>query len=187
MDENIIETIDLCKKSMEGTMEFLDSQLLKIRTGKANPSMLSDVSVDYYGSPTPVSQVGNISVADARMLTVTPWEKNMIPAIERAIREANLGLNPSSDGDLVRVPIPALNEERRKQLSKQAKNEGENAKTSIRQARKSANDTLKKIQKYGASEDEVKKGEAQIQDLTNSFSKKVDEKIKEKEDQIMTV
>ncbi|MCI4669334.1 MAG: ribosome recycling factor [Bacteroidia bacterium] len=185
--EDISEIIEMGQMEMEGALEFINSQLLKIRTGKANPAMLSDVRVDYYGSPTPINQVGNVSVADARMLTVTPWEKSLIPAIEKAIRDANLGLNPTSDGDLVRIPIPALNEERRKQLVRQAKDEGENAKTSIRSIRQKANAQLKKMQKEGFSEDEVKTAEKKIQDLTNNFVNKIEDKIKEKEAQIMTV
>lgn len=185
--EDIDDILTNAEIEMDGVLDFFASQLLKIRTGKANPAMLSDVLVDYYGTPTPINQVGNVGLADARMLTVTPWEKSMIPKIEKAIRDANLGLNPSSDGDLVRVPVPALNEERRKQLVRQAKDEGENAKTSVRTIRKKANDNLKKLQKEGVSEDNVKAAEKKVQDLTNQFSTKIDNKIKEKEGQIMTV
>lgn len=185
--EDTVEILDTSELEMESVLEFVSSQLLKIRTGKANPAMLGDVLVDYYGTPTPLNQVGNVSVADARMLTVTPWEKSMIPKIEKAIRDANLGLNPSSDSDLVRIPIPSLNEERRQQLVRQAKDEGETGKTSIRSIRQKANTSLKKLQKDGTSEDEIKAAEKKIQDMTNSFSAKIDEKIKEKEGQIMTV
>ncbi|MEO0897386.1 MAG: ribosome recycling factor [Bacteroidota bacterium] len=187
MDESINDILTDIELKMESAIDFLSSQLLRIRTGKASPDMLDSVMVDYYGSPTPIGQVGNVSVADARMLTVTPWEKNMIPVIDKAIREAGLGLNPMSDGDLVRVPIPSLNEERRKQLARQAKDEGETTKISIRNSRKEGNDRLKKLQKEGTSEDEVKSAEKNIQDKTNAFVKKVDDMIKEKEGQIMTI
>ncbi|MEO1416608.1 MAG: ribosome recycling factor [Bacteroidota bacterium] len=187
MAESTQEVIEMAQIDMDGAIEYLQRALLKIRTGKASADMLDGVMVDYYGSPTPIGQVGNVAVADARMLTVTPWEKHMIPVIDKAIREAGLGLNPSSDGDLVRIPIPALNEERRKQLSRQAKDEGENAKISIRQARQSAMNDFKQLQKDGTSEDEVKGAESKIQDQTNSYNKKIDEMIKAKEAQIMTV
>lgn len=173
--------------SMEKTISHLQSALLKIRAGKASPNMVDSVTVDYYGSQTPLSQVSNVSVADARTLTITPWEKNMIPVIEKAVRDANLGLNPSSDGDMVRIPIPALTEERRKDLVKQARNEGEQAKIAIRSIRKDSNDNLKQLQKDGVSEDDVKTAEKKVQDTTNSYSDKIDSILKDKEDQIMTV
>ncbi|MCL4138408.1 UNVERIFIED_CONTAM: hypothetical protein GTU68_014462 [Idotea baltica] len=149
--------------------------------------MVDSVKVDYYGSTTPLSQVANVSAADARTLTITPWEKNMIPIIEKAVRDANLGLNPSSDSDMVRIPIPPLTEERRKDLVKQAKNEGEQAKISLRSIRKDSNDELKQLQKDGVSEDAVKTAETKVQDTTNSYSNKIDAILKDKEDQIMTV
>lgn len=175
---------------MDSSIEYLKNQLLKIRTGKATTDILNDVKVSYYGADTPLSQVGNVSVADARMLTVTPWEKSLIGPIEKAIRDAGLGLNPVADGDMVRIPIPALNEERRKQLVKQAKGEGENSRISIRTVRKESNEKLKKLQKdkeAGVSEDEVKTAEKKVQDLTNQFTGQVDNILKDKEEQIMTV
>jgi len=187
MDESTNNILETTKNDMEAAVEFLVAQMKKIRTGKASPTMLEGVSVDYYGSMTPLSQVGNVSVADARMLTVTPWEKNMIPVIEKAIRESGLGLNPSSDGDLVRIPIPPLNEERRKSLVKQAKEEGEQAKTSVRTVRQTANNEIKKAQKEGLSEDDAKKAMEKVQEITNNYNKKIDDMIKEKESQIMTV
>lgn len=185
--EDIDEILEISQMEMELVLDFLSSQLKKIRTGKANPALLSDVLVDYYGTPTPINQVGNVGVADARMLTVTPWEKSMIPKIEKAIRDANLGLNPMSDSDLVRIPIPALNEERRKQLVRQAKDKGEAVKTSIRTIRRKANDGLKKLQQEGFSEDDVKEAGKKVQNLTDSFVNKVDKQINEKEGQIMKV
>lgn len=187
MDENIQLVLEDTDENMKAALDFLTNQLQKIRTGKASPEMLDDVVVDYYGTPTPIKQVGNVSAADARMLTVTPWEKNMIPAIDRAIREAGLGLNPASDSDLVRVPIPALNEERRKQLVKQAKDEAETARVSLRSVRKHANDELKKLKNEGVSEDDVKEGEKRVQELTKKYTEQVDQIIKDKEQQIMTV
>jgi len=186
-----MEDLDLVfeelEMSMEMSMDHLNQTLKRIRTGKASADMLDGVMVDYYGSPTPLNQVGNISIADARMLTVTPWEKSTIPAIDKAIREANLGLNPVADGDMVRVPVPALNEERRKQLVKQAKSEGEETKQGIRSNRKSALDALKKLKDEGVSEDDVKTAEKNVQEVINNYNKKIDDIIKAKEDQIMTV
>ncbi len=188
MDDSIQMVLAETKELMEDSIGYLRNQLLKIRTGKASTDILADVKVNYYGTDTPISQVGNVSVADARMLTVAPWEKSLIPAIEKSIRESGLGLNPVSDGDLVRVPIPALNEERRVQLVKQAKGEGEQARVSIRTVRKDANEQLKKLQKDGGvSEDEVKVAEKKVQDLTDQFTKQVDDLLKDKEGQIMTV
>jgi ribosome recycling factor len=187
MDENIQLVTEEAQTSMEGAIDFLKNQLVKIRTGKASPEMLDDVVIEYYGTSTPLKQVGTVSAADARMLTVTPWEKSMIPTIDKAIREAGLGFNPSSDSDMVRVPIPALNEERRKQLVKQAKDEAEQARISLRSMRKQANDELKQLQKDGLPEDDVKEGEKQVQELTKKYTEMVDQIIKDKESQIMTV
>lgn len=177
----------MAKFNMDSAIEFLEQELLRIRAGKASPDMVSGVVVDYYGSPTPVSQVANVSASDARTLTITPWEKNMIPIIEKAVRDANLGFNPGSDGDCVRIPIPSLTEERRKSLVKQAKDVGENAKVSIRKARQDANKNLEQLEKDGESEDDVKKGTTEVQTLTNNYGKKVDAILKKKEEQIMTV
>lgn len=187
MADSIEELLDEIEIEMDGAIDYLKRALQRIRAGRATPDMVSGVRVDYYGTPTPVSQVGNISVPDSRMITITPWEKHMIPIIEKAIRDANLGFNPGSDGDMVRIPIPALNEERRKKLVKQANEEGENARISLRQTRNKANSELKKMKNDGFSEDEVKTGEKKVQDITNNFGNKVNEILKEKEKQIMTV
>ena len=176
MNEDIQFIIDTAKEAMTNAIKHLEKQLVNIRAGKASPAMLEGVMVDYYGSPTPLAQVANVSAADPRMLTATPWEKNMIPVIEKAIRDANLGFNPGSDGDMVRIPIPSLTEERRKELVKQAKAEGENAKISLRSSRKSANDELKTMKDAGVSEDDVKSGEKAVQDVTNKYANRVDEK-----------
>ena len=172
--------------SMEATIEHLNNELVKIRAGRANPSMLEGLFVDYYGASTPLSQVANISTPDARTLTIQPWEKNMLQEIEKAIINSNLGFNPQNNGDIIIINIPALTEERRHQLVKQAKAEGENAKVGIRNARKDANDQLKKL-KDSVSEDLVKDFEDQIQQLTDKFVKRVDEKVVVKEQDIMKV
>lgn len=187
MTEEINFIIDEAKESMNGSIEHLNKALLNIRAGKANPQMLGAVFVDYYGSATALSQVANISVPDPRTLTVTPWEKNMLQPIEKAIMIANLGLNPMNNGDMIIINIPALTEERRKDLSKQAKTEAEDAKISIRNARKDANTDIKKQEKEGTSEDVCKDAEDQIQKLTDIYIKKIDEIFAEKEAEIMKV
>ncbi|MEL6671545.1 MAG: ribosome recycling factor [Bacteroidota bacterium] len=187
MDSLIQSVLEDTKTGMEKSIEHFKRELTKIRAGKASPDMVSGVVVDYYGSPTPLAQVASVSASDPRSLTITPWEKNMIPVIEKAIRDANLGFNPSSDSDLVRIPIPMLTEERRKDLVKQAKAELENAKVALRSIRRDANDDLKSLQKDGVSEDEVKNGEKKVQDITNECANKLEAIMKEKESQIMTV
>ena len=185
--EDIKLILDMANEGMEKAIVHFRNSLVKIRAGKANTSMVDGVTVDYYGSMTPLNQVANVSVSDARTLAITPWEKHMIPIIEKAIRDANLGFNPQSDGEMVRIPIPMLTEERRKDLVKQAKSEAENARIALRKARQDANSDLKDLLKDGISEDAVKEGEKKVQDITNSFNDKVEAIMKEKESQIMTV
>lgn len=184
-----MEEIDLifneAGDSMKKALHHLDKELLKIRAGRANPAMLEGVMVEYYGSMSPLSQVANISVPDARTLSVQPWEKSLIPEIEKAIMNANLGLNPQNNGEMVIINIPPLTEERRRELVKRAKAEGEEAKVSIRSARKDANDMLKDLD--GISEDLVKDAEDRVQNLTNKYVSRVDEAIEVKEKEIMTV
>lgn len=187
MTEEINFIIDEAKESMNGSIEHLNKALLNIRAGKANPQMLGAVFVDYYGSATALSQVANINVPDPRTLTVTPWEKNMLQPIEKAIMIANLGLNPMNNGDMIIINIPALTEERRKDLAKQAKTEAEDAKISIRNARKDANTDIKKQEKEGTSEDICKDAEDRVQKLTDNYIKKIDEIYAEKEAEIMKV
>ena len=187
MAPEIREILQDAEYHMKKAVEHLQNELLKIRAGKATPAMIEGVKVDYYGSPTPVGQVGNISATDARTLTVQPWEKNMLGPIEKAIRDANLGLNPSNDGIMVRIPIPPLTEDRRKDLVKQANHEGENTRISIRNTRNDSNKKLKALLKEHISEDAVKGGESDIQDMTNKYGKQIDDILKEKEAQIMTV
>ena len=187
MTEEINFIIDQEKESMEASIAHLIKSLLNIRAGKASPQMLGSVFVDYYGSATPLSQVANINVPDPRTLSVTPWEKNMLQPIEKAIMVANLGLNPMKNGETIMINIPILTEERRKDLAKQAKAEAEDAKISIRNARKDANNDIKKQEKEGVSEDICKEAEDRVQKLTDAYIKKIDEIYTEKEDEIMTI
>lgn len=187
MDESIKLILDSTNNHMTKSIDHLKIELNKIRAGRATPAMIDGVSVDYYGNPTPLSQVANVAAVDARTITITPWEKKMIPAIERAIMESNLGFNPQSDGEMVRIHIPNLTEDRRKDLVKQAKHEGENSKIAIRSARHESLNKLKALQKEGVSEDEVKTAEKKVQDITNDYSKKIDDILQLKESEIMTV
>ena len=174
MQEEVEFIQDVCKEKMGAAVEHLDKELAHIRAGKANPAMLDGVLVEYYGSQAPLSQVSNVSTPDARTIAIQPWEKSLIPEIEKAIMNANLGLNPDNNGEIIRINVPILTEERRKSLVKQAHAEGENAKISVRGARKDANDSLKKLQKDGLSEDIVKDAEAEVQQMTDDFGKKID-------------
>ena len=187
MEEEIELIMDDAKSRMTGPLHRLDQESVKLRAGKASPSMLEGVRVDYYGAPTPLSQVANVSTPDARTLIVQPWEKNMISPIEKAILAANLGLTPMNDGILIRISIPILTEERRRELVKQVKSEAENAKVSIRNIRRDANDMLKKLQKDGLAEDVLKDKEAEIQKITDATIVKVDEKVAQKEADIMKI
>ncbi len=172
---------------MRKSVNHLEAELQKIRAGKASPVMLDGVRVDYYGAPTPLAQLSTVSVQDARMLVISPFDRKSINAIERAIKEANLGFNPSNDGMVIRIPIPALNEERRRQLVKQSKDEGEDAKIAIRKVRQNHNEELKKLKNEGVSEDTIKTAEAKVQEYTNAFVAKVDEVLRKKEAEIMTI
>ena len=181
------EIIAAAKDKMANAIEHLDSELKNFRAGKANTAIFNNVMVNYYGSPTPVPQVASITAPDARTMLIQPWEKNMIAPIEKAIMDANLGFTPQNNGEQIRINIPPLTEERRKELVKKAKGEGENAKISIRNARKDGIDMLKKAQKDGMSEDVVKDSEGVIQKDVDAFNKKVDELLAAKEKEIMTV
>jgi ribosome recycling factor len=184
MEDEMNFILDAAKESMEQAVSHLEKEMLNIRAGKANPIMLSTVKVEYYGTPTPLSQVANINTPDARTLTVQPWEKNLLADIEKAILIANLGFNPMNNGESVIINIPPLTEERRRDLAKLAKAESENAKIVIRAARKDANDEIKKSE---ASEDVQKNYEIDIQTLTDEFIKNVDEIFSLKEKEILTV
>lgn len=177
--------LDVAKDQMKKAIEHLEKEFVKIRAGKASPAMLSSVRFDYYGNSTPISQAANIGTPDARTLTIQPWEKNLISEIEKAIINANLGFAPSNNGDLIIINIPPLTEERRKELSKIAKAEAEHAKVSIRNARKDANNDIKKEE--NASDDLKSNYETQIQELTDKFVKQTDDIFAVKEKEIMTV
>ncbi len=187
MEEEVDLILELCKEKMGSATEHLEKELIHVRAGKASTRMLDGVTVDYYGSMTPLSQVSNISTPDARTISVQPWEKNMITPIERAIMNANLGFNPENNGEIVRINVPPLTEERRRALSKQVSQLGETAKVSIRAARKDANEALKKLLKSGLAEDLEKDAEEQVQDMTSSFSKKIDKMLEVKTQEIFTI
>ena len=168
-------------------MDHFESELVKIRAGKANPTMLDGIMVDYYGNPTPINQVGNLSAMDARTLTIQPWEKKMLQPIERAIIAANIGINPQNDGNMIRLFLPPLTEERRKELVKRSNGEGEQAKIAVRNIRRDAIEQIKKAQKEGLSEDAAKDGEAAMQDVTNNFISLIEKHLATKEKEIMSV
>jgi ribosome recycling factor len=187
MSELVKKQLEEAKENMSKAVDHVEQELTKIRAGKASPQMLDGIHVDYYGSPTPLSQVANVNTPDARTIVVQPWEKSLISAIEKAITDANLGINPQNDGIVIRLSVPPLTEERRKDLVKKVKAEGEAGKVAIRNIRKDVNEKIKKLQKEGVSEDEAKVGEAEVQKLTDSFILKVDKHIELKEKDIMTV
>jgi ribosome recycling factor len=187
MTEDIKMIIDMSKESMAKSLEHLNEALSQIRAGKADPRTLNGVMVDYYGTDTPLNQVCSINTPDARTIKIQPWEKTLIEAIEKAILSANLGLNPSNNGESILINVPALTEERRKDLVKQAKQEGEKAKISIRNIRKEAIDQFRALKKDGLSEDLEKDAEIEAQNITDSFTKKVDDLVKQKEVDIMTI
>ena len=176
------------EQKMTKSIESLKSNLQKIRTGRAHPGILEQINVDYYGNPTPLAQVANLGLADARTLTVQPWEKNMMAAVEKAIRESDLGLNPATQGNIIRVPMPALTEERRKELTKVVKGDGEDAKVAVRNLRRDANEALKKLSKdKEISEDDERRGSDEVQKITDKFVAEIDKIVTEKEKEIMTV
>jgi len=187
MSELIKKQVADAKISMDKAIEHCDNELQKIRAGKANPAMLDDIVVEYYGTPTPLSQVGSVNTPDARTIVVQPWEKSLLPLIEKAIKEANLGINPQNDGVIIRINVPPLTEERRRDLVKKAKGEAETGKIAIRNIRKDANEKIRKLKSEGVSEDEMKTGEGEIQKLTDAYIIKVDALSEAKEKDIMTV
>ncbi len=184
MNEEVDFILQATKESMDRAISHLEKELVKIRAGKASPSMLSSVMVEYYGNMTPLSQVSNINTPDGRTISVQPWEKSMIPEIESAIMNANLGFNPMNNGEMVIINVPPLTEERRKQLVKQAKSEAEDAKVSVRSARQEAN---KEIKALDISEDLEKNAEIDIQELTDDYTARIDKILEVKEAEIMKV
>ncbi|PIA81621.1 ribosome recycling factor [Gaetbulibacter sp. 4G1] len=185
MNEDIQFILDTAKEAMDNAIKHLEKQLVNIRAGKASPSMLGSVMVDYYGSQTPLSQVANVNTPDGRTITVQPWEKSMLQEIERGIAYANLGFNPMNNGETIIINVPPLTEERRRNLAKQAKSEAEDAKISIRTARKDAMNDVKKNE--DVSEDLKKNAEIDIQQMTDSYVKRIDDVFENKEKEIMTV
>ena len=183
MDERV-KAID---EKMTKAYDYLVSDLATIRAGRANPHVLDKVRVDYYGTPTPIQQVGNISVPEARMIQIAPWEKSLIREIEKAIMTSDIGINPSNDGSVIRLVFPELTEERRKELTKDVKKKGEDAKVAVRNIRRDGNDALKKLGKEDVSEDEIKDMEDQLQKMTDKFIKEIDEAIEAKNKEILTV
>ncbi|CAM1334673.1 ribosome recycling factor [Tenacibaculum aestuariivivum] len=184
MNEEIDFILGTAKEAMNNAIVHLEKELRTIRAGKASPSMLANVQVNYYGAATPLGQIANVSTPDARTITIQPWEKNMLQEVEKAIMNANLGFNPMNNGDVIIINVPALTEERRKELAKQAKAESEHAKVGVRNARKEANNDIKKTD---ISDDLKKIAEESIQKLTDNYSKVIDEKVAIKEKEIMTV
>lgn len=187
MKGDLEENIMLGQESMEDAIDHLQNELLKIRTGKASPAMISTLTVNYYGSPTPLNQVASVSASDSRTLSIQPWEKAMLGPIEKAIFEANLGLTPMNDGELVRISIPPLTEERRKNLVKNVKSLGEDAKISLRNTRQKLMELVKKEVKDGYPEDAGKRREDEIQKMVTSYGTKVDQIVDLKEKEIMTI
>ena len=185
------EEVEMClletEERMQNSLKHLENELVKIRAGKASPNMLDGIFVDYYGVNTPLNQVANVNTPDPKSILIQPWEKNMLEPIEKSILAANIGLTPMNTGEIIRINVPALTEERRIQLAKQVKVEGENTKISIRNSRKWANDELKKLQRDGLSEDLEKDAEDEVQKLTDKYTDKIEEIIDAKDKEIMKI
>ena len=187
MSDDLLLIFEDTDDQMNKAIAHLQAELVKIRAGKANPQMLDGIMVDYYGTGTPINQVGNISVMDARTLSIQPWEKNMLQPIERAIIASNIGINPQNDGNLIRLFLPPLTEERRRELVKRANAEGESSKVAVRNIRREAIEQIKKLQKEGLSEDEAKSGEKEVQEMTDKYILLIDKHLATKEKEIMAV
>jgi ribosome recycling factor len=187
-DQSIADIKKSAEQKMQKTIEALKSDLGKVRTGRAHTGILDHVMVDYYGNPTPVPQVANVTLIDARTIGVQPWEKNMVGKVEKAIRDSDLGLNPATQGEIIRVPMPALTEERRRELIKLVKGEGENARVSVRNVRRDANTALKDMVKNkAASEDEERRAQDEVQKLTDKFIAEIEKLLQAKEVDLMAV
>ncbi|MBR5099709.1 MAG: ribosome recycling factor [Bacteroidales bacterium] len=187
MIEKAKAVIEAVKEKMQGSVTYLDEDLKTYRAGKANPAVFNSVVVNYYGTMTPIPQVASIATPDARTMLIQPWDRNLLRPVEKAIMDANLGFTPQNNGEVIRINIPAITEERRKELVKKARAAGENAKVAVRNARRDAIESLKKLQKEGLPEDTEKDFESEVQKLTDNFSKKVEEILAAKEKEIMTV
>ncbi len=184
---DIMKCIESMKSGMQNALSHFETDLMRIRAGKANPHILDNVMVDYYGNSTALSQVASVGTADARTIVIQPWEKAMLVPIEKAILKANLGLTPTNNGDMIRISVPPLTEERRKSLVKEVKSEGENTKVVIRNQRRDALEELKKLKKNGVAEDAIKDAEGKIQKITDDFIAKIDKAVEAKEKEILTV
>ncbi len=187
MTDDLQLVLDEATEHMKKAIDHLETELIKIRAGKANPNMLDGINVDYYGSPTPINQVANVTVLDAKTISIQPWEKNMLGPIEKAIMMANIGITPQNDGNQIRLFLPPLTEERRKELFKKASGEGEHSKVAIRNIRRDAIENIKKMQKDGLSEDAAKDAEADVQELTDKHIALVEKHLAAKEKEMMTV
>ncbi len=187
MSEELDFLLEETNESMQNALVHLEREFQKIRTGKASTQMLDGIKIEYYGAVTPLEQLSNINTPDPKQIIIQPWDKNVLPLIEKAIMAANLGFNPKNDGEVLRIIVPPLTEERRKDLAKKARVEGENAKVAIRNIRRTSNDAAKKLEKEGVPEDLIKKAEADIQEMTNNFIAKADKMLVQKEKDIMTV
>lgn len=181
------ERIEKYESKMTKTLESLEKELSTVRAGRANPHILDKITVDYYGAPTPLQQVANVTVPEARMIQIQPWEASLIKEIQKVILSSDLGLNPNTDGKIIRLVLPELTEERRKELVKDVKKKGEAAKVAVRNIRRDANDAYKKLAKQDVSEDEIKELEDKIQKLTDKFVKNIDKAVEEKSKEILTV
>lgn len=187
MNDLIKKQLEEAKSAMDRAIDHCEQELTKIRAGKASVGMLDGIFIDYYGSSTPLAQVAGITTPDARTLIIQPWEKNLLSPIERAIMEANIGMNPQNDGQVIRLVVPPLTEERRRDLVKKAKEEAERGKITVRNIRKDANEKIKKLKAQSVSDDEIKVGEAEVQKITDAYILKVDKHAEAKEKDIMTV
>src|SRR5579875_432139 len=187
MSEDVEFLLDDAESSMKKAISHLEAELTKIRAGKAHPSMVDGINVEYYGAPTPINQVANINVLDARTISIQPWEKKMLQAIERAIMAANIGITPQNDGNQIRLFLPPLTEERRRELFRKASNEGEQSKVAIRSIRRDIIEQIKKLQKEGLSEDEAKDAENNVQEITDRYITLVDRHLAAKEKEMMAI
>jgi ribosome recycling factor len=187
MTDEVASIIATAEEHMQKAIGHLEAELVKIRAGKANPQMVDGIMVDYYGSPMPINQVANVSTMDARTLSIQPWEKNMLQPIEKAIMAANIGINPQNDGNLIRLFLPPLTEERRKELVKRCQGEGEQSKVAVRNIRREGIEHIKRLQKNGMSEDAAKDAEAAVQQVTDRFISMVEKHLASKEKEIMSV
>ncbi len=187
MEDRIIDLKKKFEENLNNTINFLNKELVKIRTGKAHPSLFDGIKIDYYGNPTPLNQIANINIPDAKTIVIQPWDKSVLSFIEKAILNANLGFTPINNGEIIRINIPQLTEERRKEYVKLAKMEGEKAKISVRNIRREYLEKLKKLEKEGVPEDEIKKSEKEFQDIVDNAMKQIDSLIELKEKEILQI